>query len=179
MHVLLGRPESERYACAMREIARNAAIDLQGHSSRNYNHANSRKRRILWLHTLPNWQDSLRVLLEQSERCEIIASDMTFDALIDMDPEKPFESMARRLVYNCNNGGAARRIETALSYAKRLHAMGCCSLANGGVNRQWVCRNSQNQHSRLKVFLLLCSMGMDVIGVMSLKVRCLRVSMHF
>jgi len=53
-----------------------------------------------------------------------------------MDPEKPFESMARRLVYNCNNGGAARRIETALSYAKRLHADGVLLFS------QWGCKQT-------------------------------------
>ncbi|HNV18444.1 MAG TPA: 2-hydroxyacyl-CoA dehydratase family protein [Rectinema sp.] len=133
-HVFLGTPESEQYAIAIKELAQKASPDR-------------RKKRILWLHTLPNWQDSIRVLLENNERTEILASDMTYDTLIDMDPEKPYESMAERLVYNINNGGAQRRIDAAIAYAKKLHADGVI------VFGQWGCKQTMGMSQLAKMAL--------------------------
>jgi len=134
LHAFLGMPESEQYAIALEELAHKASLDR-------------RKKRILWLHTLPNWQHSIRVLLENNEHFEILASDMTYDTLIDMDPEKPYESMAKRLVYNINNGGAHRRIDAAISYAEKLHADGVI------VFGQWGCKQTMGMSQLAKISL--------------------------
>ena len=57
-------------------------------------------------------------MLETENRCELVGCDLTFDSLTALDPEKPFESMARRLLANVNGGSAARRIDNAIAWAK-------------------------------------------------------------
>ena len=37
--------------------------------------------RLLWVHTLPYWQDALRDLINFTDRCEIVACDMVMDAM--------------------------------------------------------------------------------------------------
>lgn len=133
-HVFLGTPETGQFVQALKKAAMNAPR-RQG------------KKRILWLHTLPNWQDSLRAVFEHSERCEIVGSDLTFDALVDMSPERPYESMARRVVFNINNGRAQRRIEAAITFAKKLKADGVLVFCH------WGCKQTQGMAQLAKVML--------------------------
>jgi|LSQX01.2.fsa_nt_gb benzoyl-CoA reductase/2-hydroxyglutaryl-CoA dehydratase subunit BcrC/BadD/HgdB len=121
-HVFLGTPEGEDYINALKQAAQNAP-------------PKAGKKRILWLHTLPNWQDSMRTLFDRSGRCEIVGCDLTYDVLIDMDPQKPYESMARRLLHNIHNGGAERRIEAAVYYAKKLKADGVLIFCHWGCKQ--------------------------------------------
>jgi len=123
-HVFLGTPESEKFIKEMKTIAARAGRDPD-------------KKRILWLHTLPNWQGSMKAIFDKAKECEIVGCDMTYDTLIDPDPEKPYESMARRLVYNINNGGGERRIQAAVKYAKKLKADGVLVFCH------WGCKQTQ------------------------------------
>ena len=50
----------------------------------------------------------MRELFDFSDRCQIVCVDMNLESLIEVDPEKPYESMARRLVYSHWNGGEER-----------------------------------------------------------------------
>lgn len=94
-----------------------------------------RGKRLLWLHTLPHWQDSLRALLNFREDVEIVGSDMTLETDLLPDPEHPYESMARRLVSSSFNGGAARRAERAVELARRLHADGAVYFCHWGCKQ--------------------------------------------
>jgi benzoyl-CoA reductase/2-hydroxyglutaryl-CoA dehydratase subunit BcrC/BadD/HgdB len=131
VHVFLGTPQGEQFINALREAAEKAP------KSRS-------KKRILWLHTLPNWQDSMKAIFDKSERCEIVGCDMTYDVLCDMNPDEPYESMAKRVVYNINNGGAQRRIEAAIEYAKKLHADGVLVFCH------WGCKQTQGMAQMAK-----------------------------
>ncbi|HCT89920.1 MAG TPA: 2-hydroxyacyl-CoA dehydratase [Lachnospiraceae bacterium] len=123
-HVMLGRPESEDYALRLLRAAEDAP-----HA------AVSGKKRIFWIHTLPNWQDSLRRILESGGRCELAGSDMPADALLDMDPERPYESMARRVVCSTFNGPASRRVEEAVRRAKEVRADGVVLFCHWGCKQ--------------------------------------------
>lgn len=122
-HVMLGRPESEQY---MRRILR-AAESAPA--------AQSGKKRIFWMHILPNWQDSMKDILEASGRCELVGTDIAADSLPDMDPDHPYESMARRVVESLCNGPATRRIGTALRYAKEAGADGVIVFCHWGCKQ--------------------------------------------
>ncbi len=122
LHVMLGRPESERY---MEELlqAVNAAPEPNG------------KTRIFWFHVLPNWQDSMNALFGQKGSCELVGSDLPWDFLGDVDPERPFESMARRVVGSINNGSALRRVDTAIQAAKEARADGVILFCHWGCKQ--------------------------------------------
>lgn len=122
-HILLGRPEVERYFELLCADAQNAAPCRGGN-------------RILWVHSLPYWQNSLRTILNFSEGNQLLCSDMSFDALYDPDPDQPYESMARRLLCNTFNGSMLRRADKIAEMAKKLHANGVVFFCH------WGCKNT-------------------------------------
>ncbi|WP_298021526.1 2-hydroxyacyl-CoA dehydratase subunit D [uncultured Dysosmobacter sp.] len=122
-HVMLGRPESERYMQRMLRAVEAAPAALPG------------KKRIFWMHILPNWQDSMKDILEASGRCELVGTDIAADSLPDMDPDHPYESMARRVVESMCNGPAGRRIDMVLHYAKAAGADGVIVFCHWGCKQ--------------------------------------------
>ena len=121
-HVMLGRPEAEDYLTRLLSCAKTAPPPDPG------------RRRVFWIHTLPNWQDSMKGLLE-TDRCELVGTDLAIDYLGDMDPEHPYESMARRVVYSINNGPALRRVEASLTAAKQAGAEGIILFCHWGCKQ--------------------------------------------
>lgn len=123
-HVMLGRPESERYMRQLLQAAQRAPkMETSG------------KKRVFWIHIMPNWQDSMRDILESGERCELVGSDIGVDSIGDMDPDRPYESMASRVVNSLCNGPAARRIETAIRCAKGARADGVIVFCHWGCKQ--------------------------------------------
>lgn len=81
--------------------------------------------RLLWVHTLPYWQDALRDLINFTDRCEIVACDMVMDAMYcDLEETDPYRFMADRLVRNTVNGNGTNRINATLELVKKLNANG-------------------------------------------------------
>lgn len=61
-------------------------------------------KRILWVHLLPFYQESLKQYFDCSRKYQIFASDIILDNMEELDPEQPFESLARKLLHNVFNG---------------------------------------------------------------------------
>lgn len=122
LHVLLGTKEAETYT---QRLARDVEKIPEG----------GRGKRLLWVHALPYWQDAMRDILNFNSRCEIVACDMAFDSLIKMDAQRPYESMAKRVLECSFNGGAQRRIQLAADYAKRLKADGIIYFCHWGCKQ--------------------------------------------
>lgn len=122
-HVMLGRPEAEYYAKELLYHANKAPWK------------NDSKKRIFWCHTLPNWQDSMINILEQSGKCEIVGSDLSADWLDNLNPDKPYESMARRVIESICNGPAERRIDKIIHQAKLVKADGIILFCHWGCKQ--------------------------------------------
>lgn len=110
LHFLLGSPESEAAMAQMEAEARTAPP--------------ARGLQLLWLHTNPYWVPPLREIFTRKEDVQIAASDMSYEAVLDFDPARPYEAMAKRLVYSPFNGPARRRIDRALEVARQVEADG-------------------------------------------------------
>lgn len=111
-HVMLGTEEAEKYS-------RNMITQLSAMPKER------KGVRLMWVHTLPYWQDALRNLINFTDRCEIVACDMVFDALdVNLDEENPYRFMADRLLRNTVNGSRENRVNAVLKYAKELDADG-------------------------------------------------------
>ena len=97
------------------------------------------EKRVLWMHIMPNWQDDLLEIFQGADnrRVEVVSCDFSFSSLCVMDPEKPYESMAKRILEDSFNGPASRRIENALRMAKELKAEGAVIFC------QWGCKQTQ------------------------------------
>lgn len=125
-HLFLGKSEAETYCRLLREDAERAPLLTS-------------EKKLLWMHVLPNWQKSMCDIFQgpDNHRVEIVGCDLTYDSLVDMDPEKPYESMARRIVQSSYNGPGLRRIEKTLEMAKKMQADGVLIFC------QWGCKQTQ------------------------------------
>ena len=123
-HIMLGRPEALRF---MQDILRASEAALAD--------GPSDKIRLFWIHTLPNWQDSMRDILDAAPTCELVGTDIAAEAMELPDPDHPFESMARRLVYGSMNGPAKQRLEIALEQAREARADGVVVFCHWGCKQ--------------------------------------------
>lgn len=120
-HIALGAPEAERYSELLLRDFRSAPP--------------ARGTRLVWVHTIPQWQDPLRALFNHNENYQVIACDFNHESLLDMDPEQPYESMARRLVYSAYGGSAQIRAENARALARELKADGAVCFCHWGCKQ--------------------------------------------
>lgn len=118
-HVLLGSEESFAFA---RMLERESQQALP-----------SNAKRLVWLHLIPNMQKPVVDALSFNDRAFVTACDLAADALlIDVDPSKPFEAMARRMVHSAFNGSVQARVERALDLARMTNADGAVLFAQWG-----------------------------------------------
>lgn len=121
-HVLLGREEALEYTKRLVSDTEKQPEGFKG-------------KRIMWVHTLPYWQDSLREIFNFNERCEVIACDMTFDSLKTGDVNDPFDFMAGRVVSCSFNGEWERRSGLIKEYAEKLNADGILYFCHWGCKQ--------------------------------------------
>lgn len=120
-HIALGTREAEKYSQML-------LSDLKAAPK-------ARGVRLLWLHTIPQWQTPIREKFNFSDRCQILSCDINFESLVDINPDKPYESMANRLVSSAWNGGGENRIAAALSAARAMDADGVVCFCHWGCKQ--------------------------------------------
>lgn len=123
-HIMLGRPEALRFM-----------EDLLDATTRALPAGPGDKIRLFWIHTLPNWQDSMRQIVDAAPTCELVGTDIAAEYLDLPDPDKPFDSMARRLIYGSMNGPGKKRLERALEQAKDARADGVVVFCHWGCKQ--------------------------------------------
>lgn len=134
-HIMLGTKEAEKYS---EDMIKQLSVCPKVHKG----------VRLLWVHTLPYWQDALRNLINFTDRCEIVACDMVFDALdVNLNEENPYRYMADRLLRNTVNGSRENRINAVLDYAKRLNADGVVWYCH------WGCKQTAGSSAAAKAIL--------------------------
>jgi len=89
-------------------------------------------KRIYWMHTIPFWSEAVKRELCFQESAQIVGCELAQVFDMDFDPDKPFEAMAKRMVYNALNGGVSRRIENGIRHAKEVHADGAVWFCHWG-----------------------------------------------
>ena len=77
-------------------------------------------KRILWIHLLPFYQETLKKYFNGSKEYQITAGDIVIDYMEEMDPEKPFESLAKKIIRNLYNGSCSRKADMVGELADRL-----------------------------------------------------------
>lgn len=130
MHLMLGQPSAKRFAQDLLDATKRAPRRTTS------NKFSSKKPRIFWMHTLPNWQFAMRDLFDgPNAHAELVGNDMTYDAFEEIDLSNPVRSLARRIVYNHFNGSGKRRIETTLTQAKAADADGIIVFCHWGCKQ--------------------------------------------
>ena len=111
--------------------------------------------RLLWVHTLPYWQDALRDLINFTDRCEIVACDMVMDAMYcNLEEADPYRFMADRLVRNTVNGNGTNRINATLELAKKLNANGIVWYCHWGCKQTAGLSNSTFESNGFPTLIL-------------------------
>ena len=93
------------------------------------------------------YQEPLRELLNFSGRCQVVSCDMNFDAFCDRNPERPFESMARRLVLNSFNGSSENRIRRALGMCREQEIDGVVYFCHWGCKQTLGAAGKRQSHA--------------------------------
>ena len=78
-------------------------------------------KKILWLHLIPFYQETLKKYFDRNEDYQIIASDIILDYMEEMDAEHPFEALAKKIIRNLYNGSYAYKADAIASLCDRLH----------------------------------------------------------
>lgn len=105
------------------------------------------KYRILWVHILPFYSESLGEIFNFSKKYQLLLSDMNVDYLEPLDSSKPFEALAKKLIRSHYNGHFSRRAENIIEYAKKLGADGIINFSH------WGCKESGGASLLLKEYL--------------------------
>jgi benzoyl-CoA reductase/2-hydroxyglutaryl-CoA dehydratase subunit BcrC/BadD/HgdB len=133
-HILAGRSEVERYYAALLQEAQNSLPATS-------------KLRILWAHTLPNWQRSLSDLFKYDPRYQLLACDLNFDAAVEIDETDIYRGLAQKLLTNTLGGPIERR-------AQKLRQMAHCLKADGLIYFcHWGCKSTQGGAQLIKDYL--------------------------
>lgn len=78
-------------------------------------------KRILWIHLIPYYQESLKYYFNSSEKYQLLGGDIIFDFTDTLDPEDPFRSLARKLIKNVYNGSYSHKAQAIGSLTDKLH----------------------------------------------------------
>ena len=118
LHNLLGSPETERYTlrCLQEAAYAPPAAGV----------------RLLWLHTIPFWVDSLRAITDFKRDVQVVGCDMCYESILPHFSDDPYEAMAQRVVYSPFNGPVSRRIERAIQAARQTKANGAVWFCHWG-----------------------------------------------
>ena len=68
-------------------------------------------KKILWVHLLPFYQESLQQCFNTNQKYQIIASDIIIDSVEDLDPDRPFHALAKKIIRNMYNGSYSHKAQ--------------------------------------------------------------------
>lgn len=94
------------------------------------------KARLLWLHLRPYYPNVIFQLLEQEAGAVVVFEEMSYVYWEPLDPERPFYSLARKVLSHHGLGPMTRRIEAILAMVDAYQAGGVIHFAH------WGCRQS-------------------------------------
>lgn len=117
-NLLLGTKEEEKYTQMLLRDIKQAGP--------------SKGKRIYWMHTIPFWSDAVKNELELNENAQIVGCELAQVSDMEFEPEKPYEAMAKRMVYHALNGSVTRRIEAGIRHAKEAGADGAVWFGHWG-----------------------------------------------
>ncbi|MCL2492828.1 MAG: 2-hydroxyacyl-CoA dehydratase family protein [Clostridiales bacterium] len=150
-HLLLGSAEIENYYERLLEELRRAP--------------EQNAVRVLWIHLIPFYEKTLQGYFNNNARYRIMASDFDIDGdpAGPLDPEKPLESLARKMILNIYDGPFERKTDAVLRLAEALRPDGVICFGH------WGCKQSIGGAPQLKrafdgrdvPFLLLDGDGLD------------------
>ncbi len=118
---------------------------------------------LLWVHLLPYYQETLKNYINLSDKYRIQTIELNLDYRKPLDPEKPLESLAEKMIGNIYTGSYERKAELVKELALELNSDGVINFCH------WGCKQSSGGIAILKEkmqeidmpFLVLDGDGID------------------
>lgn len=127
-HLAIGSPEALHFFSTLSQEIRTAP-SFEG-------------KRIFWVHLLPFYQETLKDVLNLSDRYQIQGFEMNMDYMDELDLKDPFASLAEKLIRNLYNRPFEEKEDFVIRMAKDLRADALihfchwgCKQSIGGVQR--------------------------------------------
>ena len=103
------------------------------------------RKRILWLHLVPYYDSELYNIFSPSSDIAVVTSELEWDSLeVDLDPEHPVRSVARKLLMNPEIGPLERRIKFVTQLARDFSVDGVIHF------NHWGCKQSSGAVGLIK-----------------------------
>ena len=96
-------------------------------------------KKILWVHLLPFYQESLREYFNESEKYQIIASDIIIDSMEELDASRPFHALAKKIIHNLYNGSYDHKAQMVGRLADMLHPDAVIQFCHWGCTQSSGC----------------------------------------
>ncbi len=116
------------------EIYRSMAQELENRVAKKITPIGEEKYRLLWLHIKPYFKNRLFHYLELERKASIAFEEVNHIFWPELNPEKPFRTVAQKLVSNTANRLVDHYVETLLNLAAQYRIDGVLHFA------QWGCR---------------------------------------
>lgn len=92
--------------------------------------------RLLWLHLLPYYQNDILETITRDHRAHLVFEEINYVFWEELDPERPFLSLARKMLSHQWNGPLTRRLEVLKKLALDFRIDGAIHFSH------WGCRQS-------------------------------------
>ena len=128
-YLIYGTDDCEEfYDLLIKDIKRGTATNREKHKDDN-------KTKILWLELKPYFSGDLLTNMENNLNVKIIFEEISHLFWDEMDPDKPYESLARKLISNNNNGPLENRLKVLKMLTRKYDVDGVIMFASWGCRR--------------------------------------------
>lgn len=101
-------------------------------------------KKILWVHLLPFYQETLNKYFNANQDYQVIASDTAIDFMEELDVSRPFHALAKKIIHNLYNGSYSHKAQMVASLAKELQPDAVIQFCH------WGCKQSSGGSLLLK-----------------------------
>lgn len=150
LNLFLGTDTAIKIAKAFRDEFKNIIDD-------NKVDISNEKFRLMWLQSRPQFKTTIEQILEKQYKAAIVVEELNDITWEPIDPENPYDGMARRMISSPLNGDIKKRIEQFKNLAQdyRIH---------GAINScHWGCR--QGTGARGLITESLKEIGVPVLNL--------------
>lgn len=93
-------------------------------------------KRLLWMHLPPYYDNELFEVFSPESKFQVITDELSSDWIYDLNPEKPLQTLAEKMVFNPEAGTVKERADYCYDLSKDLNIQGIIHFSH------WGCRQS-------------------------------------
>lgn len=130
-HFLIGSEYSVNFYTKLVEELKDIIVSKK----KNGEKADEKEIRLLWLELKPYFKADVFDKIENAGKTKIVFEEINYVYWDKLDPDKPYESLARKLISNHNNGPLENRLKVIKMLAKDYNVDGIIAFSTWGCRR--------------------------------------------